>query len=174
VRKNFRRVAAVSAVFLLGGLVGHAAFALPIATTGDGGGIAGEGPLLKYANQAVSSASKTGKSLESKALGLGGGGIGPIPAPTPGIRPEDTLNQAIQTVASALGDAALGLGGIGVGPIPAPTPGLHPEDLINGAIQTGASALGDAADLVGSVHVQHIVPSTSGLVSVGGIKTKKP
>lgn len=168
-RKNFRRVAALTAVITAGGLLGGAALALPgginVGTAGDGGPTTGGQPPI--VRQAQKTANNVVAFASDKALGLGGGGgIGPLPGPTPGLHPIDTVNGGIQTVASRLGDAALGLGGTHIGPLPAPTPGLHPENTANQAIQTGASTLYKASKVVGSIHVDD--PTGSGTHTGGG------
>ncbi len=81
-----------------------------------------------YVNSAIQTVAS---ALGNAAQGLGGVRVGPIPAPTPSVRPvadraTQTANVGIQTVAGALGNAAQGLGGVRVGPIPAPTPSVIP------------------------------------------------
>lgn len=152
-RKNFRRIAVLTAVVTAGGLLGGAALALPVELNVG----STDGPPTSNQPAVIRQAQKTANNVvafaEDKALGLGGGGIGPLPGPTPGIRPEVLVNNAIQTVASGLGDAALGLGGTHIGPLPAPTPGIRPEDTANAAIYTGAMTLYKASKVVGSVQV---------------------
>jgi hypothetical protein len=158
---------------LLGGvLLAGTALAGPLdgAVSRDGAG-AGD-PAFKAANDGQQRAGKTVRGAEDTARGLGGGVvIGPVPSPTPGIRPEDYVNAAIQTVASGLDDAAQGLGGVHIGPVPSPTPGLRPESYANRAIQTVASGLDDAAQGLGGVHIGPVPSPTPGLLPVAYVRT---
>ncbi|MEY2419746.1 MAG: hypothetical protein QOG90_2426 [Actinomycetota bacterium] len=156
-RTNFRRVAVVAAVLAAGGFIGGSALAGPLdgAVSKDGGGpVADPSPIVTRADQTA----KGAYSFADKALGLGGVRPAPLPGPTPGIRPEDIVDRAIQTVAAGLDDAAQGLGGVRVGPLPAPTPGIRPQDSANGAIRTTAATLSQASKTISQVEVGRIGP----------------
>jgi hypothetical protein len=153
VRKNFRRIAAVGTILLMGGLAGSAALALPgdenVTHSGPGVDLAIADQVQHKANNAYGDVWDLGDS----ALGLGGVRPGPLPGPTPGIHPQDIVNGAQQTVAAGLDAVAQGLGGVRVGPLPGPTPGIRPSDSANGAIQAGANGVEVAANTVRRVEV---------------------
>jgi hypothetical protein len=173
VRSSIRRIAVFSAVVAASGLIGGTALAIgeeiisrDVATPSAGGDL-----VIKSA----AGTTKKAKQWGDAALGLGGVRPGPVPAPAPGLHPENYLNAAIDAVAQAGGDAAQGLGGVRVGPIPAPAPGIEPDPggrntrVVNQAIVTGAKAVGNAAQGLGGVRVGPIPAPAPGIIPVPDI-----
>ncbi|HUQ40464.1 MAG TPA: hypothetical protein VM030_09945 [Acidimicrobiales bacterium] len=127
--KKLRRLAVISLAITAGTVISQAApaSAAPRVTVRTGDYLTTGDVVVNPDIDIVSRGySYLGRGLGDAAQGLGGGGLGPLPAPTPGIRPDAIVEWA----KSRGGNVSQGLGGGGLGPIPAPTPGIRPVQVL--------------------------------------------